>query len=293
MAEQNQKEDTKDLSSGEMSKISIKLPTFWPNSPTTWFVQAESQFALARITSDANKYNYVVTSLPQDVAESISDVLENPPLINMYTQLKKVLTERHSLSIELRLKKLLSNEQMRDKKPSDFYRYLKTLAGTSNAVGVELITKLWQNRLPHLINIALIPQKDQPLENLLSVADQIWEAMQSSNISMLNNSSASNSIAQTDCSSHSDDKYSKMEREIHELKQMFSDFRAGSDRSRSRSRSGSSRFNRSRSGSRRSFNKNGNLCWYHFKYSDRANKCVAPCEWKKKATAAKPSNSTN
>lgn len=301
MAEGGSNDDTKSgadrASPSEMSKISLKLPIFWPNSPTTWFVQAESQFALARITSDVNKYNYIVTSLPQDVAESITDILENPPVINMYATLKKALTERHSLSTELRLKKLLSGEQLGDKKPSDFYRYLKTLAGSSNAVGAELIRNIWQNRLPHLINIAIIPQKDQPLETLLSVADQIWEAMQSSNISSIGSSSESRTKNPTvnSATSHSDDKFNHIEREINELKQMFADMKTNTDRSRSRSRdSNSSRFNRSRSHSRgrRSFNKNGSLCWYHFKFSNKANKCINPCEWKNKTTNTN-NNSTN
>lgn len=125
----------------EVSHINIKLPSFWPNSPSTWFIQAEAQFSLGRIKKDSNRYNYVVAALPQDVAESIVDILEAPPLTEKYEYLKKVLIERHSLSMERRIKKIITDEEMGDKKPSEFYRKLKQLAGSSGTVGVELIKK--------------------------------------------------------------------------------------------------------------------------------------------------------
>lgn len=78
----------------EINKISIKLPVFWSNSPSTWFVQAEAQFALAQITSDLTRYNYIISSLPQDIAESVTDILENPPTKNLYNNLKNNLISR-------------------------------------------------------------------------------------------------------------------------------------------------------------------------------------------------------
>ena len=75
----------------EVNALIVKLPVFWSNNPRTWFIQAEAQFQLGKITADVSKYNYVVASLPQEIAESISDLLEKPPTAGLYDNLKKVL----------------------------------------------------------------------------------------------------------------------------------------------------------------------------------------------------------
>lgn len=278
-----------------ISRINIKLPQFWSNTPATWFILAEAQFDLNELLSDANKFNYVVSSLPQDVAESITDILEKPPNNNKYVQLKKVLIERHSLSIESRIKKLTSDQHMGDKKPSEFYRYLKQLAGPSGTVGEELIKKLWLSRLPHLINIAIIPQKEENLETLLKVADQIWEAMQSSNISTLQTDLKIHSIKPSSSSNNNsnDERYNHLEREIQSLKSMISSLTTNDNRSRPRSRSKSFSNNfRQRSNSNKRFNSKQRLCWYHFRYAEQAKKCIPPCDFKSKSSCSN-SNSKN
>lgn len=60
-------------SQSELCQINVKLPPFWSNSPATWFLQAEAQFALNKIKSDSIKYYNVITSLSQEISESISD----------------------------------------------------------------------------------------------------------------------------------------------------------------------------------------------------------------------------
>lgn len=272
----------------EINPVAVRLAPFWAHSPAIWFVQAEAQFNLGRIVNDQSKYNFVVSSLPQDIAESIADILQKPPKVDAYTKLKDILIERNSLSLERRVKKLISDEEMGDKKPSDFYRTLQRLTGSSNTFGDDLIKKIWFQRIPHGINIALIPLKDDSLEKLLEVADQVWEAFsttQVSSISKQNMSLPSTSKhseivpIQTSGLNHSDLRYEKLEHEIHELKNMISNMNSNrnSNRGRSFERNKSPSFRR-RTPSRKRFNSRGRLCFYHFKFGDNANKCTLPCE---------------
>lgn len=297
-------EDELPQDANEIARVNVRLPQFWSNSPATWFIQAEAQFGLGRITSDAGKYNHVVASLPQDVAESITDILENPPATSKYNKLKTILIERHSLSIEARIKKLLSDELMGDKKPSEFYRYLKQLAGTSGTVGEELIKKLWFSRLPHLVSIALIPQKEEAADTILPLADQIFEAMQTSNVSVIqatpkHSMNSQNSIpSESSFSSNSnvssnDERYNNLEREIKSIKAMIANININNNRSRSRSRGSkmSKDFQRHSSQSKRFSSKN-RLCWYHFRYGAQATKCTSPCEYNKESTSSNGSRNT-
>lgn len=278
--------------SGEIHKVTVKLPNFWSNSPSTWFVLAESQFALAKVTTQETKYNFVVASLPEDIAESITDLLEDPPTLNKYDKLREKLIDRHSLSMEARIKKLISGEDMGDKKPSDFYRTIQKLAGACGTVGGELLKKLWLSRMPTVISIALAPQKDEDIEKVLKVADAVWEAMQSANVSVMNyagspsmHSGNISSLQGSSLSSAPGNSFSvqSLQLEINELRKAIIDLKQSPSRGRSRSRSNfrsnsrSASPYRSTSNSRSNFNPSGNLCWYHFKFGNRASKCIQPC----------------
>ena len=41
----------------------IKVPPFYPEDPSLWFLQLEGQFQLNNITSDNTKYFHVLTNL--------------------------------------------------------------------------------------------------------------------------------------------------------------------------------------------------------------------------------------
>lgn len=267
----------------DINALIVKLPTFWSSNPRTWFIQAEAQFSLGKITSDISKYNYVVATLPQDIAESVSEILENPPNVDLYKNLKDALTDRHSLSLETRIRKLVSDEEMGDKKPSEYFRTLRRLAGSSGTVGDELLKKLWMSRLPQAISVALIPQKDDEVDKLIKLADQVWEAIKTANISAVSANSSSNN--------------DELRNEINSLKAMieklsFDRSRRSRYRSESRPRSNSNN-NRSRSRSSR-YNPNGKFCYYHFKFGNKASKpCNKPCSFNGARSSGNKSSSGN
>ena len=148
------------------------MPTFWSKSPAVWFVQAEAQFTLARITSDISRFNYVLTSLPEDVIESIIDYIQCPPVNNLYEGVKVLLIERHSMSEQRRVEQLLANEQLGDRRPSEFFRALRHLAGTSGTISDKLVLSLWTRRLPQAVSIAIIAQGNKPDGKLTALADR-------------------------------------------------------------------------------------------------------------------------
>lgn len=266
---------------------SLKLIPFWANNPTTWFIQAEAQFKIAKITSESSRFYHVLSALPQEVIESIVDFIQSPPEVDLYSNIKKVLIERHSLSVEKRLEKIISNEDIGDRKPSDFYRSLKQLAGTSGTIGDQLIRKLWLRRLPQSINLALIPQAEKDIADVLVLADKIWEATQIQNISsvVLPSTSSTNPI-QT------------LQQELNEIKEQLRNLNINNRQSRFRNRSNNGHFrnssykrndsrSRNRSASRNKYRSNNSYCWYHFKFGQQAKKCNEPCSFNNKPTISK------
>lgn len=305
--EDNDNNDNNDELNDNVSAvaITIKLPPFWAKCPTTWFIQVETQFSINKVKKDRIKYEHVIVALPQDIIMTVVDIIENPPAKDLYSTLKKTLIERHSMSDEKRLEKLLSDKEMGYQKPSDFYRSLENLAGTSGVFNRTFLVKLWMRRLPNQINIALVATGKTNHIELTSLADKIWEASKHDQIGSVcpqqNNAGASKPVSnfesQTNtapmpglaqmCSALAEmtTRFRDMEQELSEVRSMMLNHRP--PRNRSTSRNGNRFRNRSRSSNNPS-NRDPNLCWYHNRWGDRANNCQPGC--KNHSTFVKPSN---
>uniref|UniRef100_A0ABD2WYG9 Uncharacterized protein n=1 Tax=Trichogramma kaykai TaxID=54128 RepID=A0ABD2WYG9_9HYME len=115
-------------------RVAVKLPAFWPDRPSLWFAQADSHFILSDIT----------------------------------------LIERLSASEEQRVRQLISEEELGDRKPSQFLRHLRSLAGAT-IVQDNLMRQLWLHRLPSSVRAILATQTDAALDKLAELADKIIE----------------------------------------------------------------------------------------------------------------------
>jgi len=66
----------------------VRLPPFWPDRPSLWFAQAETQFVLATVTSERTTLNYVISQLENRHAAEVEDIIIAPPTDEPYTTLK-------------------------------------------------------------------------------------------------------------------------------------------------------------------------------------------------------------
>ncbi|CAB0033516.1 unnamed protein product [Trichogramma brassicae] len=155
-------------------RVAVKLPAFWPDRPSLWFAQADSQFILSDIRVESTKFHYVVSQLDARVALEVEDIITNPPDENPYTFLRLKLIERLSASEEQRVRQLISEEELGDRKPSQFLRHLRSLAGAT-IVQDNLMRQLWLHRLPSSVRAILATQTDAALDKLAELADKIIE----------------------------------------------------------------------------------------------------------------------
>ena len=101
----------------EVGSLKVKLPTFWPDKPEAWFVQAEANFRARRITSQQSKFNLVVISLDADTVDGVLDLLEVPPEEDPYDQLKARLVQSFKISKVDKIKRALECPAMDDENP--------------------------------------------------------------------------------------------------------------------------------------------------------------------------------
>ena len=56
-----------------VNEVTVKLPDFYENDPEMWFVRAECQFRTKRIVDDTTKFDHIVQSLSEKVADVSDD----------------------------------------------------------------------------------------------------------------------------------------------------------------------------------------------------------------------------
>lgn len=250
--------------------VSSRIPEFWTHQPRAWFIRTESVLAPQK-QGDNSKFDLVVSKLGADTIGQLTDFLVNPPETGRYEELKRKLLKIYEDSKTRQIEKLISEMELGDQTPSQLLAKMKELA--RGKVTDDTLRILWQNLLPSTVRAVLTVTEVKNLEKLATVADDVMEATKFNVVA---------AVSQQPSTSRDSQKI--ILNEIAKLSARFDNMesRYRNDRSRSRNRDQQLN-NRSRSNSRvrRSEADPDWLCFYHFRYAEKARKCVNPCAWKK------------
>ncbi|XP_044731889.1 uncharacterized protein LOC123294800 [Chrysoperla carnea] len=141
--------DNPDANNGrqlQVSRVSIKIPPFWRKNVGLWFTQVESQFITSNITNETTKFHYVLAAIESEILDEVSDFVINPPATEVYTKFKQKLIEQFSDSEARKIKKLFTELELGDKRPSTLLREMKQLAGSQ--LTDEFLRSLFLQRMP-------------------------------------------------------------------------------------------------------------------------------------------------
>lgn len=265
-----------------VARVALKLPPFWKNNIKLWFIQAESNFELSGITNENTKYNNIVAAVDPETLTNVSDILLNPPANDRYNILKERLIQEFSDSKNRQIRKLLSELQLGDDKPSHLLRKMRELAGQS--LNDDFLKNLWLQRLPSEIQ-TILSVSSENLESLAKLADKIFEVRSDPLVSGVYAASASANhghpvVTSRDSSNSISDDINDLRSQIASLSKQIE--RLGRNPRRDNFQRGNGRpFNRpysSRSRSNSRSNSNG-LCYYHNKFGAEARNCRTPCSF--------------
>lgn len=232
------------------SSVDVKLPPFWTADPALWFIQVESQFAARRITADATKYHYVVSSPPPSIASEIRDLLLSPPADKVYEALKATLIRRVVPSESQRLQRLLHDASLGDRTPSQLLWHMQQLLGDKgDGLDSLLLREIFLQKIPPNVRMVLTASNEDDLAKLAELADKIIAV-------------APTSVAAITSIPSPHEELQEMKNEISRLVDSVAVLHtASTSQSASQART-----------------KRQNLCWYHRKFGNAARKCVPPCE---------------
>jgi hypothetical protein len=148
---------------------------------------------------------------------------------------------------------------MGDRRPTQFLRHLRTLAGPS--VPTDFIRALRTNRLPPNIQAIIATQGQVALDDVAQLADKIAQVTPPPCVARVSSSGADISALTT---------------RIDELPKQIAALSASASRPRSPSRARQHARRSSRSAGRSPV---PDICWYHRRFKERAKRCTAPCAW--------------
>ncbi|XP_026475581.1 uncharacterized protein LOC113380629 [Ctenocephalides felis] len=227
-------ENSNDANAGVSHGIARPIPTFWYEKPQLWFAMIEAHFNRSRIKTEDVKYEFILSYLDDKLASESQDQ---------------------------KIRRLLEQEELGDRKPSQFLRHLTSLAGP--LLDENILRTLWLQRLPTHTQQILKAHPTMKIEDLATIADSIGEV----NIAP--------TVAAT---SLTDSTTSELLKRVEDLTKMVAELQNRRPRyrhnSRSRKISRTRSFSRQRNGSRQRFD----TCWYHYKFGDKAKKCTQPCK---------------
>jgi hypothetical protein len=258
----------------EISGMAVRLPPFWAERPAVWFAQAEAQFSLVGISSERKKFHYVISQLDQQYAAEVEDIITSAPQQDPYSKLRTELLKRLSLSREQRAHRILTLEEMGDRKPPQFLRHLRSL------VPDYFLRAIWTSRLHAKVQATLACHPEVELEVAADCADRIIETVPPPALASIGQPTDNNELL----------------RRIEELSRRVAALSAERDRpfprdrrSSFRDRPSSSRGPKSSSSprNRRTYNKSphppkhytSTTCWYHQRFANRAQNCSMPCTY--------------
>ena len=256
-----------------VDKISVMIPQFWPDEPELWFAQAEGQFSICKITEDDMRYAYILSKLEPKHAREIKDVITNPPPNDKYGAIKRALIQRLTVPQEQRIRQLLEQEEIGDRKPSQFLRHLRTLAGMS--VPGELLRTLWLGRLPAQTQAILATRGHDDLEEVAEQADRIHEI---GNRAVVLATTASSTNTPTSMEAQIEALRGQVATLTTKLTQMNKQFRRDKSRDRQRERTRNRSKSQTREGQTKKPRQEG-VCYYHRRFGSQAEKCTKPCTY--------------
>ncbi|GFW86882.1 hypothetical protein TNCV_2810371 [Trichonephila clavipes] len=259
----------------EVARIALRLPPFWKSNVRLWIAQCDHAFTFSGISSDDTKYSALVANLDAETLSYVSDIVLSPPNSDKYHTLSQRLITQFSDSETQKIKKLLTDLQLGDEKPSHLLRKMKELS--NGQLQDDFLQSLWLQRMPPHIQTVL-SASSEPLDKLAIIADKVSEVGVSSTICAATTvpppSQSSSCSAQPTMDS--------LVRQIQELSLQVAELTRERNSSRHQRYSSDRRRSHSRS---RSVNRGSGICYYHRRYKEQARKCVSPCAFVQKTNS--------
>ena len=243
---------------------SITLPPFWPENAAAWFAMAESRFRVRRVFDEWDRYDNLISALNADSIRLVLDVVTNPPAEDPYTFLRDRLLGTHLQTNYQRIERLIAIGPLGDRKPSQLLAQMLEICPVGEHRS-QFFAFHFLQRLPQELRIMLGDDDHQEIQQLAAKADRLWA---------LHGHRLYGDVAAVAATM-----------DPHQQINAVSSGRGSRGRGRGRGRGGPP----SRGGGAAPAAKavapaalareSSGLCFYHWNFGEKAEKCEATCSW--------------
>ena len=98
----------------------VQLPMFDRAEPDAWFILADANFNLRKVTDPSTKYWYVLSKFDAATLRKLSTFLKQPRGADPYRELREMLCKTYEPPMEQKLDALLALTEIGDERPSEF-----------------------------------------------------------------------------------------------------------------------------------------------------------------------------
>jgi hypothetical protein len=238
----------------EHAPANLRLPSFWCDAPRSWFTMAEAQFRLRNINGDNDKYLCLIAALPRDAFRMVAHIVEQEDQADdAYEQLKAALVSSHTMSDYQRIELLSKVEPLGGRKPSDLLATMLELCPRGHETS-PFFCYLFLQRLPREIRVLLA---EEDATNMRAVAEK----------------------ADRYLAIHAPQAHDSVVAAIPAASESEEDCVAAATAGRPKQKQ---KKPVKKAGRRRSISpstKRPALCFYHFRFGEKARHCEEPCSW--------------
>ena len=157
---------------------SVQLLNFDKVEPDAWFMVADANFALRKVTDPMTKYYYFLSKLDATTLRKLSAFLKLPRGSDPYQEIRDMLCETYEPPLEQKLAALLTLSDIGDERPREFGLEVRRLA--SDTTLDDVLKRIFIRCLPHSIITAITGSLGGKLESVVAAADKAWTAAASS-----------------------------------------------------------------------------------------------------------------
>ena len=158
----------------------VKLPEFWPDNTDLWFVRADAQFRMKKVTAEQTKFDHVITMLDSKTAAQVMDILVSPP-DQPYSVLKARLTKTFALTTSEKASRILDMDGLGDRTPTQCLTIMLNWVPAEEAPGF-LFREQFLRQLPVQVRTSLAQSTNTgsdraTLRALADEADKYFRSM--------------------------------------------------------------------------------------------------------------------
>lgn len=150
--------------------LAIRPPAFNTARIKGWFTILESQLLNSNITQSATKFRHVISNLPLDVCEKLS---ETDLASNNYDDIKEKLISLYTRPEPAVFQEFISRPPLLNTKPSLFLQQIRNSASTWNLPD-EFLKTYFLNAMPPSIKASLLTS-DGTLDETAKLADHLMD----------------------------------------------------------------------------------------------------------------------